>query len=52
MPLVINSLGGGHTDTHRYTRRGQDHFLETSSAFACGRCTPGLKLQSSGQNDR
>ena len=40
-PLVINSLGGGHTDTH--TRHGQDQFLETRRAPAYGRCAPGLK---------
>ena len=38
-PLVINSLGGGHTDT----RRGQDRFLETRHAPACGWRAPGLK---------
>ena len=45
MPLVINSLRGGHTDTdtHTYTRRRQDQFLETRPASACVRHAPGLK---------
>ena len=48
-PLVINSLGGGHTDTqththtHTYQRRGQKQFQETRHVPACGRRAPGLK---------
>ena len=37
MPQVINSLGGGHTDTHTYTHCGQDQFLEIRRA-------PGARL--------
>jgi len=37
MPLVINSLGGGHTHTHAYRHRRQKQFQETSR-------TPGLKI--------
>ena len=33
-PLVIDSLGGGHTNTDTYTHRGQDQFLETRHAPA------------------
>ena len=47
MQLVINSLGGGHTDTHahthtHYTHRRQNQFLETRRGLVCGRCMPGL----------
>ena len=43
-PLVINSLGGGHTHTHAYRHRGQKQFQETSRAPAFGRRAPGLKI--------
>ena len=46
-PLVITSLRGGHTDTQTYihTLRGQDQFLETRRAPACGWHAPGLKFE-------
>ena len=54
MPLVTTSVGGGHidTDTHIHTLRGQDQFLETRRAPACGWCAPGLKsgVRSNGTN--
>ena len=40
-PLVITSLGGGHTHTH--TLRGQDQSKETRRAPATGQRAPGLK---------
>jgi len=57
MPLVINSLGGGHTHTHThrhththtrtqtYSHRGQKQFQETSRVLAFGWCVPGLKIK-------
>ena len=48
-PLVINSLGGGHT--HTYTHRRQNQFLETRRALralACSQHVPGLKRRSDG----
>ena len=42
MPLVITSLGGGHTDTHIQTLHRQDHFLETRCVLAYGRNMPSL----------
>ena len=46
MPLVITSLGGGHTDTytHILTLFRQHHFLETRYTLAYGRHVPGLKI--------
>ena len=48
MPLVTNSLRGEHTDTdthtYIYTCHGQDQFLETRHALACGQRVPGLKI--------
>ena len=45
-PLVITSLGDGHTDTHahthKHTLRGQDQSIETRRAPACGQHAPGL----------
>ena len=45
-PLVISSLGDGHTDTHTHihTLRGQDQYLETRRMPAFGRHAPGLKM--------
>jgi len=50
-PLVINSLGGGHTHTHThthmhdvYSHHGQKQFQETSCALAFGWHTPVLKI--------
>jgi len=43
MPLVINSLGGGHTHTHTYSHRRQKQFQETSRVPAFGQHAPGLK---------
>jgi len=43
-PLVINSLGGGHTHTHAYRHRGQKQFQETMRAPTFGRRAPGLKI--------
>jgi len=48
MPLVIKSLGGGHTHTHTctqtYSHHGQKQFQETSRMLAEGRHAPGLKI--------
>jgi len=41
-PLVIHSLGGGHTHTHAYSHRGQKQFQETRCTPAKGWRTPGL----------
>jgi len=41
-PLVINSLGGGHTHTHTHRYCGQKQFQETSHA-GFSRHAPGLK---------
>ena len=40
--LVINALGGGHSDTHTYQHMNQSNFKKTG---ACGLwlCSPGLK---------
>ena len=54
MPLVINSLGDGHTHihthahihTHKHTYtdiRTEKTILETSNALTCGWCARGLK---------
>jgi len=40
-PLVINSLGGTHTQAYRNC--GQKQFQETSRAPANSQCAPGLK---------
>ena len=42
MPLVINALGGGHTDRHTYRRANKDGFKKPNE---CGLrpCSPGLK---------
>jgi len=47
MPLVINSLGGGHTHTHTQARshHGQKQFQETSRVPAKGQHMPGLKTK-------
>ena len=44
-PLVINSLGGGHTHTrkHTYRRSRTGSIQETRRAPAAGRRAPGLK---------
>ena len=47
MPLVINGLGGGHTDRHTDTcipTHEPKQFQETGT---CGRrpCEPGLKMK-------
>ena len=46
MPLVITSLGGGHTDTqtHTHTHCGQDQSIETRRAPAYGWRSPGLTI--------
>jgi len=45
-PLVINSLGGGHTHTQTYSHCRQKQFKETSHVQAEGQRTPGLKNRS------
>ena len=45
-PLVINALGGGHTDiyTHTYIPMYEPkQFQETRHAQACSRCAPHVK---------
>jgi len=42
MPLVFNSLGGGHTHTHTHIHCGQKQFQETSHASTKCWCTLGL----------
>ena len=44
-PLVINSLGGGHTHKHAYRRLQTKQFLETRHTPAAGQRVPGLKTQ-------
>ena len=41
-PLVINALGGGHTDTHTDARPKQ--FQETRRAWPLAARTPSLKV--------
>jgi len=44
MPLVINSLGDGHTHTHTHIQTLRTKAIsETSHAPAFGQCAPGLK---------
>jgi len=45
MPLVINSLGGGHTHTHTCRHHGQKQFQETSHTPAKGQHATGLKIR-------
>ena len=48
MPLVINSLGGGHADmqthTHIHTAIDTKTILR-NQVSTCGRLAPGLKIQ-------
>ena len=59
-PIVINSLGGGHTHTHKYTHTHTHTHAHTHTNTytevrietilkneACGRRVPGLKTYSS-----
>jgi len=49
-PLVINSLGGGHTHIHTYSHHGQKQFQEASHAPAKGQHMPGLKSKETRNN--
>ena len=42
MPLVINGLGGGHTDTHAYRHADQNNFKKPGMR-GLPPCAPGLK---------
>jgi len=43
-PLVINSFGGRHTNTHTYSHCGQKQFQETRHVPAKGWHASGLKI--------
>ena len=43
MPLVINSLGRGHTHTNMHTDDPHRINFKKPGALACGRHVPGLK---------
>ena len=45
MPLIITSLGGGHTNTHMHTLHRQNQFLEVSRALAYDWQTSGLTTE-------
>ena len=49
MPLVINSLGGGHTHAYRHLRI-EAILRNQTRAGPCGQHTPGLKTQKEAQN--
>ena len=39
-PLVINSLGGGHTHTHKHTHANTHTFADRSNSKKPGACRP------------
>ena len=43
MPLVINALGGGHTDTRTY-RRANKNYFNKPGACSLWPDAPGLKI--------
>ena len=53
MPLVINGLGGGHTDTHTHTHTdARTKAISRNQARAAFGCAPGLKILSETKSAR